>query len=61
MVTFLLCSGPLYRMEESLCWGEGDLEEKERIGEDVVESQADSYVDKKLTAVIMEGRLYTRN
>ena len=41
--------------------GEGDLEEKERIGEDVVESQADSYVDKKLTAVIMEGRLYTRN
>ena len=52
MVTLLLCSGPLYRMEESLCWGEGDImEEKERIGEDVVESQADSYVDKKLTAV----------
>ena len=49
----MLCSGPLYRMEESLCWGEGDLEEKERIGEDVVESQADSYVDKTLTAVNM--------
>ena len=41
--------------------GEGDLEEKERIGEDMVESQVDSYVDKKLIAVIMEGRLYTRN
>ena len=34
---------------------------KERMGEDVVESQADSYVDKLLTAVNMEGRLYTGN
>ena len=61
MGTFLLCSGTLYRMEESLCWGEGDLEEKERIGEDMLESQADSYVDKKLTAINMEGKLFTGN
>ena len=34
---------------------------KERNGEDVERSQADSYVDKILTAINMEGRLYTGN
>ena len=33
----------------------------ERMSEDVVESQADSNVDKILTAINMEGRPYTRN
>ena len=33
----------------------------ERMGEDMVESGADSYVDKILTAINIEGRLYTGN
>ena len=31
------------------------------MGEDVVESHTDSYVEQILTAVNMEGRLYTGN
>ena len=33
----------------------------EMMGEDMVESGADSYVDKILTAINIEGRLYTGN
>ena len=51
MGTFLLCYGGIIKLEE------GDLEVacmKERMGENKVESQADSYVDKILTAINME-------
>ena len=43
---------------------EGDLEVtcmKERMGEDLVESHTDSFVEQILTAVNMEGRLYNGN
>ena len=33
----------------------------ERMGEDVMESHTDSYVENKLSAVNMEGRLFTGN
>ena len=60
MGTFLLCSGSLCRMEESLSGGR-KICMKERKGEDVERSQADSYVDKILTAFNLKGRLYTRH
>jgi hypothetical protein len=46
-------------MEESLSGGR-KICMKDRKGEDVERSQADSYVDKMLTAFNLKGMLYTR-
>jgi hypothetical protein len=58
-----VCPGDLpavfrFRMEESLSGGR-KICMKERKWEDVERSQADSYVDKILTAFNLKGRLYS--